>query len=228
MSHKISSITVESDLVLVTSTITGNSGNVLNLPDWGNTTLIGTLEPATIQNKIIDCFENFVANVDNDAIKPNAAIDCLKIGYGTVSNTKLDCISDVMAPVQAQIDAKVIPISYINIGISEKTKNTTYTTQTKFVFPGTNYVVPIAFKCVAEMDDNTIAAQTRIFHKDSGNVICESPSFSGAEQIVNYGNISNLPPEESILEVQLRLTTASGSKFAWMHAVNIYYLNQIY
>jgi hypothetical protein len=218
MTSTISSIIIENILKLVTNEITANSGNIIYMPDWQGVTLLGDISPGNISNKVIDAFENDICNISNTSLKNG--IDVSKLGFGTVTNEKLDCISDLMSPVQAQLDAKIIPLSYINIGVGGKTKSTIYGVQTKFIFPGTDYVIPIRFKCVGETDVG-VYGQARIYHNN--NVICESPTFTGSAQIIDFGNISNLPAIESILEVQLKLSASSGDKYSWLHALNIYY-----
>lgn len=214
--------TIVSDLIIESNKIKTLGGNVISLPDWGYVQLVGNTNPGSLSNKTIDATENNIVNITDNSIKSNAGISVNKLGWGTVGNQQLDCIRDVSGPVQAQLNAKIIPLSYINIGPAQKTKSTVYSVQTKFIFPGTDYVIPTKFKCVGEIDSG-VTGQARIYHPGNTSVVCESPTFTGGEQIIDFGTISNLPAEESILEVQLKITSGVGNKFAWLHALNIYY-----
>lgn len=68
--------------------------------------LIDETTTQAVENKVIDADNNTLTNIDNNEIKPAAAIDVTKLHDGSVDNTEFGHLDGVTSPIQTQLDNK--------------------------------------------------------------------------------------------------------------------------
>ena len=60
-----------------------------------------------LENKAIDADQNMITNIDNNEIKPGAAIDVTKLHNGAVDNTEFGYLDGVTSAIQTQLNDKI-------------------------------------------------------------------------------------------------------------------------
>ena len=106
------------------------------------------------------------------------------------------------------------------------TNNSSYSKIGSFKYNGSDKIGHINYiDVISYMQNGGESYSVRIFDKTNGNVICEKTGLTNTtEEIIDLGDISNVPINESIFELQARHDTKL-KKMAYIDSINIYYGN---
>jgi len=85
------------------------------------------------------------------------------------------------------------------------TKNTSWKTVGQFIFRGTNIVIPSKIKAIIWLQNSSVKGGIRIYDFTNGKEIAKKEDITNiSPQIINLGDLQNLPTDESIIEIQIR------------------------
>jgi hypothetical protein len=73
------------------------------------------------------------------------------------------------------------------------------------------------------MDSSITDYTVRLYDPTNNNVICSSTLTNVNEMITDLGSISNLPQNDTQLEVQVKVTGGTGKVYAYINSIIIYY-----
>lgn len=106
-------------------------------------------------------------------------------------------------------------------------KSTTYSLVTNFKFPGSGNIGPIDYIEIIAINDPSIKSfDARIVETSTGNVLCEKTGMT-ADVYTYYdlGTISNVPVNESILELHVKRNGGGRPHVVEIESLMIYYNN---
>lgn len=173
-----------------------------------NLNINGTIN-GTNYNTIIDNINNHLT----DYINPHKVTKS-QIGLSNVSNVQQ--IPMTFMGIQngvATLDNNTKIYSsqlykYDSYGFSTNTNSPIYTKLFQFIYMGTNYNNIISsIKFIGYMEQGAQNYSVRIYDYTNNNNICEVINLANNnQQIIDMGNINNLPINNSILEVHAKIT----------------------
>ena len=186
-----------------------------NYPKSLSTDFGGNLNPDQLFNEI----------KANTNISPNCIIvfnvgDNVDIKFiSPLSGAELAVLNTIIANhVPKSITGNIINNIIIS---SDQVTTNTYTTIASFSFPGTNLWRNVSnIKVISFMEYGGTSYMVRIYDITNNNQVCLKTFSNTDENIYDLGILSNLPNNESIFEVQAKI---SGSTVAYIKNINIYY-----
>ena len=97
-------------------------------------------------------------------------------------------------------------INVTQISESKSVKSSSWAVATKFIYLGTEQIGEINKSFVrAYMNRNQTHYDIRLVNSENSDVICEKYNLTNTrEEIIDLGEISNLPENSTIIEIQLR------------------------
>jgi hypothetical protein len=105
MTSWVNNLVINQDCQMLQNRVCVSSGNLIVFPDTNDEAVTVDYEQ-TLTNKTLNCDLNTILNITNDNISETAAIDTIKIGDGSVSNSEFQHLNGVTSSLQNQIDAK--------------------------------------------------------------------------------------------------------------------------
>jgi len=172
---------------------------------------------------------NYIATVDPTASDDTSeCYDLNSMWINTVTQAVFLCIDATQgAAVWKRVDSTVE--RHIEFGSDSDpysgTKSQTFDALRSFIFEGTNHVgTPTHFKILVNHDSDTIVSQVRLYDATNGNVIATVAGLTGTEySIVLETELDNLPEEEAVLEIQLRLSTKQANNYVHIFQFVLYW-----
>jgi hypothetical protein len=112
-----------------------------------------------------------------------------------------------------------------------KTNNTIYQRLGgPFKYNGSIEMGPInQVEVISKMDTGATSYSVRLYDATNETIIAETTGKTNlTESIVDLGTISNVPEDEAILEIHIKLVGGTTSTYAYIEDVVIYYNNSSY
>ncbi len=116
------------------------------------------------------------------------------------------------------ITASGVDVRVFSFALRESSKDyfevssTTWVVAATFPFPGTDSVVPSKFSIVGSRDGTTDLSECRLYDTTNTTEILYMSWSSEAKTIYSSTDLSNLSPNEAMLEVQIKKTSNPASK----------------
>lgn len=109
--------------------------------------------------------------------------------------------------------------------IDNKIISSSYRNDIKFIYPGSKYIDPIKkIKAIGYMDDSVTNFSIIIYDKTNNQIIATN-TFTNTtpDSILDLGVISNIPTEESLIQIKYSYISLDKKKFAYVSEVIFYY-----
>lgn len=139
----------------------------------------------------------------------------LSVGEQTVLNTVIsnhtgvNIVYETISKISLKNDI-ISTTSYIRVGT--------------FIYPGSNHMTNISkITGIGYMESGVTNYSIRIYDKTNNLTIVENTFTNINEDILNLGLISNIPTEESVIEISVKKTGGNGNNKAYVDNITIYY-----
>lgn len=179
----------------------------------------------TIDTKNRVDLETLITNSIEGVVVTNSSFDGnnLNIDFESNLNNKQRILLHKLIlswdTAQSNIYEKIIPVHLSGTGI----KNTNYTRYGVYGYLGSNTLLPINKICVISYSDNNVSSyNVRIFNVTNSTVIAEATFSNKSEQLLDMGTISNVPTGSSLLEIHLKVNSATGNASVYSSMVIFY------
>lgn len=108
-----------------------------------------------------------------------------------------------------------------------QTKNSSYTTMATFTYGGAFNIGTINYiDILAKRTNPSITYDLRIVDNSNGKVLCEQNDLNNNDyQAIDMGTISNIPNEQTVLDVQAKISGSGNNKYVNLSQILIYYNN---
>lgn len=139
-------------------------------------------------------------------------------------------VSSISGPEKVILDALVsahIPNfqpttdKRIDLHISKNTKKTTYSRMATTTLPVTTFAKA---DCIGYRTSDATSYSILIFDKNNKNILLETTLTNTEEGKQQLGVLTNLPTDESQIEISLRRNGGSSTALAYLESVVIHYL----
>ena len=178
---------------------TSTVDRVINLPDSDGTLMLKTL------------------TTKGDLLGHNGSID-VRVPVGANDYVLTADSTQSSGWKWASPSVNLISLSF---GMSSFTDNTSYTTLSVFIFPGSTSFDISAAKVVSRMDSGPTSYDIRIQDITNALTVATANFTNLLDEINDMGTLSNLPVAESIFEIQIKRNGGSGGNQIYLRSAQL-------
>jgi hypothetical protein len=183
-----------------------------------STDFSGSIKESQFHQEIID------SSISTDLKGVHMRNDEIQIEFvselTTQDQTELNNLISSHTPITV-----ILRSNFFTITPKTNTKSSSYSVVSSFVYPGSKNIGLIDYiEVITKVEKKGTTYNARIVERETGLVIAEKTNLNNEEyEAADLGTISNVPKEESLLELQIKRT--GSSKKIFIDTIIIYYDN---